>query len=329
MSNYYTLFSGAIGNITLEERRWIERKIQELTTTEAEKNRELFLGSSAGVEDIGFLWEFGEDSIDHSTYFLIYADESGDLEVVAKFVQEFLATWSPDKEFRMSWANIADTPVSGGFGGGAFVVTATETRWFNTEQWLMMQDGYNSEGNKNDRIESTIRQAITYIESEAWRDATNYLDLVNRVYLNPHHLARETLVALNQALINLGQSPSNSFLVASHLLNPDAQTSGNGQSSVNNSATSWLNLSEDIRPVTVNLISNLLLDQPLSPAQITDFGVKSPSHYTALREVLESLPLETAARLLDEALQDGEKLNTLVREHAPYYTDVVFTVEKI
>jgi hypothetical protein len=90
-----------------------------------------------------------------------------------------------------------------------------------------------------------------------------------------------------------------------------------------------LNLPEDIRPVTVNLISNLLLDQPLSPAQITDFGVKSPSHYTALREVLESLPLEMAARLLDEALQDGEKLDTLIREHAPYYTDVVFTVEKI
>jgi hypothetical protein len=43
MSNYYTLFSGAIGNITLDERRWIERKIQELTTTEAEKNRELSL----------------------------------------------------------------------------------------------------------------------------------------------------------------------------------------------------------------------------------------------------------------------------------------------
>ncbi|MBI1881642.1 MAG: hypothetical protein HYR94_25980 [Chloroflexi bacterium] len=90
-----------------------------------------------------------------------------------------------------------------------------------------------------------------------------------------------------------------------------------------------MNLPEDIRPVTVNLISNLLLDQPLSPAQSTDFGVKSPSHYAALREVLESLPLETAARLLDEALQDGKKLNTLVREHAPYYTDVVFTVEKI
>lgn len=329
MSNYFTLFSGAIGNITLEERRWIERKIQELTTVEAEKNRELAGGSSVGVEDIGFLWEFGEDQTDHSTYFLIYADESGDLEVVAKFVQEFLATWSPDKEFRMSWANIADTPVSGGFGGGAFVVTATETRWFNTEQWLMMQDSHNSEGNKNDSVETAIRQAITYIESEAWRDATNHLDLVNRVYLNPHHLAREILVSLNLALVNLGQSPSNSFLVASHLLNPEAQISGNGRSSINNSANNWLNLPEDIRPVTVNLISNLLLDQPLSPAQITDFGVKSPSHYAALREMLESLPLETMARLLDEALQDGEKLNTLIREHAPYYTDTVFTVEKI
>jgi hypothetical protein len=90
-----------------------------------------------------------------------------------------------------------------------------------------------------------------------------------------------------------------------------------------------LNLPEDIRLVTINLISNLLLDQPLSPAQITNFGVKSPSHYAALREMLENLPMETVAHLLDEALGDGEKLTTLVREHAPYYTDVVFTVEKI
>ena len=41
-----------------------------------------------------------------------------------------------------------------------------------------------------------------------------------------------------------------------------------------------------IRPVTKNLVNNLILDRPLSPAQITDFGVDSEDHYRALKTIL-------------------------------------------
>lgn len=99
-----------------------------------------------------------------------------------------------------------------------------------------------------------------------------------------------------------------------------------------------------IRPVTQGLVTRLLLDLPLTPAALVDFGVDSATHYRALKAVLSSeeegdLPvsdeedetLDTRAtetlrqRIveLDAAIGNGILLNALVKKYAPAYADRV------
>jgi hypothetical protein len=81
-----------------------------------------------------------------------------------------------------------------------------------------------------------------------------------------------------------------------------------------------------------------MLDLPLTPAALTDFGVETANHYRALKEVLfggpasdeESLDddealLELCERVeaLDKAYGNGRMLNALVRKYAPAYAAVV------
>ena len=92
-----------------------------------------------------------------------------------------------------------------------------------------------------------------------------------------------------------------------------------------------------IRPVTQSLVNHLYFDLPLTPPQITDFGVTSDDHYRALHTVLfdhrgedrpetvQDIEAHTHARtlLLDDALGNGPKLNALVKLYAPEYADRV------
>ena len=86
-----------------------------------------------------------------------------------------------------------------------------------------------------------------------------------------------------------------------------------------------------LRPVTRKLLNNLSLDLPLSPAQITDFGVETDQHYRALRGVLfseeRSVDLSEIAEQFEEALGNGPKLTALVEKYAPEYKGVVFKTD--
>lgn len=76
-----------------------------------------------------------------------------------------------------------------------------------------------------------------------------------------------------------------------------------------------------VRPMTRTLIRKLLLDAPLSPAELTDFGVDSPNHYRALRQTLEAgmeaTDMGTIAQELDKALGNGPALTALVQRYVP------------
>ena len=76
-----------------------------------------------------------------------------------------------------------------------------------------------------------------------------------------------------------------------------------------------------VRPMTRTLIRKLVLDAPLSPAELTDFGVDSPNHYRALRQALETgmeaTDMATFAQELDKGLGDGPALTALVQRYVP------------
>jgi hypothetical protein len=96
-----------------------------------------------------------------------------------------------------------------------------------------------------------------------------------------------------------------------------------------------------IRPLTQKLISQLLLDLPLTPAMLVDFGVDSENHYRALKEVLSVeeeghpdqdervIAAQATERLrqriveLNAAIGNGTMLNALVKKYAPQYTNTV------
>ena len=93
-----------------------------------------------------------------------------------------------------------------------------------------------------------------------------------------------------------------------------------------------------IWPLTKRLIGNLLWDLPLSIPEMADFGVVSPDHYRALREVLvagifrDEIQTEAAIQRdfrqrvigLDHAYGNGSKLTALVKKYAPHYGQLTF-----
>jgi|GEM_PF-3139502 len=97
-------------------------------------------------------------------------------------------------------------------------------------------------------------------------------------------------------------------------------------------------LGYQVRPVTQNLMSNLALDLPLTPAQINDFGVETAMHYRALRAVLFNdeangeepdwvevqRVLQRRLAELDQALGNGPALTALVEKYAPQYVGIIF-----
>jgi hypothetical protein len=69
------------------------------------------------------------------------------------------------------------------------------------------------------------------------------------------------------------------------------------------------------------VFTNLLFDQPLSPAQVTDFGVDTEQHYRALNDAIsaESETTEVPAIVIGLArrLGDGPALTAWVRGYWP------------
>jgi len=96
-----------------------------------------------------------------------------------------------------------------------------------------------------------------------------------------------------------------------------------------------------IKPLTRRLVTNLLLDLPLEPALIVDFGVESADHYRALKAAIfdeetgevndsdeDDVALEQRQRAvvqariveLDAAYGNAARLNALIQRYAPAYT---------
>ncbi len=180
MSDSQILFSTAISNVTPDEKIWLER----------------WLKDKAEQSNVGFEWGW-EKATDDSTHLYIYTDVvfGGDIEQLVEFEQAFLAEWRPDSTFREKYARVETD--HNNFGGGVVIITATEQRWFNTYQMLML-----------DQAETLIRRALDHSEIMATQSG----ETANPYQLAPSagnsSLQEEVLLPLNEALKTLGLSPS-------------------------------------------------------------------------------------------------------------------------
>lgn len=84
---------------------------------------------------------------------------------------------------------------------------------------------------------------------------------------------------------------------------------------------------DEIRPLTKRLVWNLTMDLPMEVPLIADFGIKTETHYRALKAVLETeaqIEFEDLVKELDAAYGNGPALTALVEKYAPQFKGLVF-----
>lgn len=76
----------------------------------------------------GFDWQVERDANGKPTGLWVHDDgESGNLEMLASFVQMFLKKFRPEDCWSLTWADFCSKPRIGEFGGGGIFVTAKKT----------------------------------------------------------------------------------------------------------------------------------------------------------------------------------------------------------
>lgn len=134
IANNYTQFSFAVSLDTDEEKEWAERAVAHVNQWEQGDDPDV-----AGNEFDAVIppdgYTFYDVEIDDDGLWF-HADEAGDPDHVAQFVEEFLRRFRPDDHVGFSWADTCTKPRLDEFGGGAMVITAHGTEAMSVYQWL-------------------------------------------------------------------------------------------------------------------------------------------------------------------------------------------------
>lgn len=158
MANHYTQFSESLKIENSSEEQWLRDQLAHVYLTESMKlfpeetqqlkeSRESYEEmprfqaealqrgiTECSLDFFGFRWDIQKD--DGRTSLWIYAEESGDVEQVAYFVQLFLKRFAPEGWWTLTWANTCSRMLVGQFSGGAVLVTAGETFFSDSIRWL-------------------------------------------------------------------------------------------------------------------------------------------------------------------------------------------------
>jgi len=125
MANYYTLFSC---DLDVGTRKNAKRAIRIYDNELAGDDGQRYFD--------GFQLEIPEDD---RTKLWIYSDESGDVDLVVKFVLRCAEAFDLKGRWGFEYANTCSRPLLDGFGGGAHAIdlTARESLgWTSSNEWL-------------------------------------------------------------------------------------------------------------------------------------------------------------------------------------------------
>lgn len=64
----------------------------------------------------------------------VFAEESGNVDHAAEFIQLFLKKFRPNGCFTIGWSYSCSSPRPGEFGGGRVFITAKSMKWFNPDE---------------------------------------------------------------------------------------------------------------------------------------------------------------------------------------------------
>lgn len=116
MANNYLQFSKFIPIKSDEESKWVKNYLDNRNPSD---------------EKLGFNWTW--DKLEQGIY--IYAEEWGDEEQAAIFLQEFIRKFYKDKCVYFTWANFCSRPIADEFYGGAAFITKDSIEYFCSANW--------------------------------------------------------------------------------------------------------------------------------------------------------------------------------------------------
>lgn len=160
MANNYLQFSEAITLKSEEEKAWVENHLEIFARVgeldqigehpeQKEYDRLLDLYSLESDDfDLNFQCE-----IDSELELWMYADESGNADHVALFMQEYLKRFNPEGAFSITYSATCSKPRLGEFGGGAAFVTAEKIEWIDSHDWVIEKWEIKREAAKEKRKE--------------------------------------------------------------------------------------------------------------------------------------------------------------------------------
>jgi len=152
VANNYLQFAHTILVTSQEEYKWLLSLIE---VVRGEMETEDFDDEGEALTDAGKIasevWDLSAvDPLDASSAFSFekieeegklgvhfFAEESGDVEVLAHVIQAFLKRFNKDTGFIITWSETCSKMRDGAFGGGACVVTARGLRMESSNTWAM------------------------------------------------------------------------------------------------------------------------------------------------------------------------------------------------
>jgi hypothetical protein len=143
MADYYTQFSAEIKDLSHQEKDWLKKYLTPPTNDELgdealmKKWHEERDNPYTTFDNDPELWPHFEWFTEKNLW--IYSEDSGLVEAVEVVVRRFLQKFRPQDYFAMEWAATCSKPRTNGFGGGAIFVTAEDSRWTSSCQWISEQ----------------------------------------------------------------------------------------------------------------------------------------------------------------------------------------------
>jgi hypothetical protein len=156
MANNYLQFSEVIPHLTIEEERWLAAQLEIIHVYDGKEYlatdlpealaaarpewcgcrayRDLDGFDPEMAEGAGFDYEFDTDSSSYDNWgrhLWVYAEEYGDLELLAHLVQQFLKRFRTQDSWTLGYACTCSKPRVGEFGGGAVYVDAEQILFFD------------------------------------------------------------------------------------------------------------------------------------------------------------------------------------------------------
>jgi hypothetical protein len=139
MADNYLQFSEELCDLTDEEVAWWKNVLRPMEEGESAAQRLQRLESihyaSHAADALEEEWPGFQYTLEGNRLW-VYAEESGNVDVVAHLMHAFLKAFRPKSTFTLSWAATCSKMRCAQFGGGGFVAHAKGVQWLNVFEWL-------------------------------------------------------------------------------------------------------------------------------------------------------------------------------------------------